>query len=230
MSQVTDPGGESAVRKALSEILSDPRFAHLSKGDTQAGTEPVGDFFRSIQEFPPVIKIGSFLEKLLRPLNDLFSFLAVKLGEGDILWYAVTGLCIVLFVFVVLQICRSIRDSLVMGEKEIKDTRKPGFFSPTRYETEALNSAAALDYRTAIQNMYLLMLLNLEKRNAMDYSRASTNREIEEKLAVIARKDLLRAFHCCTVIFEETIYAGRAVDTSLFAEFSSHYETFTRTF
>jgi hypothetical protein len=226
MSQAGDAGGQAVVKKTIVEILNQRQFSHLSSEDTSTSVDPFGQILRGILEFPPIRQIGSFLEKLLKPLEGFFSFVAARLGEGDIFWYFVTGLFVLLFISLILKIWHILSKSMVYQESE--RLQKPACipFDDLRKKTSA--SVNSLDYKAAIQNMYLLMLHILDKRTTVSLS--LTNREIEERLGMIAQNEAIDAFHCCTVIFEDTVYAGRTADQALFSDFSSHYEVFKRTF
>jgi hypothetical protein len=220
------------VKKTVGEILQERQFSRVPVELNPASSpDPLSHLLREIAHLPLVRQVGACVEKLLKPLQGVLDFIMAKLNEGDLYWYALLIFCTMLLLLLVLQIYGIIKKNIVVQvEKEKIRHKKTGIIKIDRLEDKAAASIMTLDFMRAIKTLYLAMLLTVNERSPLNFLLSSTNREIEHQLETLTGGEALGAFHRCTAIFDDAVYAGKTLNHTLFLEFNTYYEIFKRTF
>ncbi|GEM_PF-2342148 len=210
------------VEKALDEILKDRQFSQLREG--RLGTSQEMDALEKIFSTPMIKNINAFLGKLARPVIDFFEMVYSHLAKGEILWYILTALVLILCGAIIYFLFRALRGNVVRNLVTQRDgTYSPSLPEEPDFERKAIELEESHQYQEAMRMLVRALLRALERLGVAADLEYSTLREVETLIRSGSLVKVSEPFRSCYELFESRYYAGRPVTEVDFSQFKAEY-------
>jgi hypothetical protein len=210
------------VEKALDEILKDQRLSHLRDG--QPPQQADADLLDRLFSAPSIKSISALIGRISKPLVDLLQTVYSHLAKGEIGWYLITALVLILFGAVIWHAIRALRGSLIKSQAST-GSPKSSFQSLKEpdFEKQAEDMEGSSQYQEAMRMLMRALMRAVQKRGMAADPEHFTLREVEAMIGPGVYERVSKPFRSCIDIFESRYYAGIPVTESDLSRFKEEY-------
>jgi len=210
------------VEKALDEILKDQRLSHLRDG--QPTQQADADLLDRLFSSPSVKSISAFIGKISKPLVELLQTVYSHLAKGEMGWYLITALVLILFGAVIWHAIRALRGSFIKSPASQGSTEaSPKGMKEPDFEKQAEDMEGSSQYEEAMRMLMKALMRSLQRRGMAADPEHCTLREVEAMIGPGVSERVSKPFRSCIDIFESRYYGGIPVTESDLSRFKTEY-------
>jgi hypothetical protein len=207
----TDPG---KIRPMLEKVLSRDEFSGLRPSWFKEQLRLWVEFLKDLN----LVKTLSIIyNKFLAFITNIFSHPAASYVVPIIL-FAAFG---ILLTFIIFSIKKRINLSL---SRDAGMELAAESMDPLARERQADAMAKNGDFVDALRHLYAALLLSLDQKGVLEYSRSRTNREAERILREILSQAFREDFSQLNSLFEEKVYALQPCSPEDYSTYRNLYE------